>query len=101
MVLQGKLPFGNEDTLAFYHPFSYVIRSTKSIEEWRDSIKNLLHPAGLTIFSEINNETLPNSVLSLTPKSVEDSTTGVIDIVSVSNDISSSSNSFTVDSVTF
>jgi hypothetical protein len=101
MVLQGKLPFGNEDTLAFYHPFSYVIRSTKSIEEWRDSIKNLLHPAGLTIFSEINNETLPNSVLSLSPKSVEDSTTGVIDIVSVSNDISSSSNSFTVDSVTF
>jgi hypothetical protein len=101
MVLQGKLPYGNEDTLAFYHPFSYVIRSTKSIEEWRDSIKTLLHPAGLTIFSEINNETLPNSVLSLSPKSVEDSTTGVIDIVSVSNDISSSSNSFTVDSVTF
>jgi hypothetical protein len=33
MVLQGKLPYGNEDTLAFYHPFSYVIRSTKSIEE--------------------------------------------------------------------
>ena len=101
MVLQGKLPYGNEDTLAFYHPFSYVIRSTKSIEEWRDSIKTLLHPAGLTIFSEINNETLPNSVLSVSPKSVDDSTIDVVDIVSVNNNISSSSNSFTVDSITF
>jgi hypothetical protein len=66
IFLQGKTPFAAEGSAAYYQPFSYVIRSSKSIEEWGDAIKTMLHPAGLSIFSEINNETLPSS----TPKIV-------------------------------
>jgi hypothetical protein len=61
MFLQGKTPFAPEGAVAYYQPFSYVIRSSKSIEEWGTAIKSMLHPAGLSIFSEINNETLPST----------------------------------------
>ena len=57
MVLQGRTYYAPEDSVAFYQPFSYVIRSKRSIEEWREGIKQLLHPAGMALFSEINNET--------------------------------------------
>jgi hypothetical protein len=72
MVLQGKTPNATDESLAFYHPFSYVIRTATSIEEWRDTIKNILHPAGLTIFSEINNETKPEDIISLGVKVVDE-----------------------------
>jgi hypothetical protein len=61
MYLQGKTQYATEDSIAFYQPFSYVIRSSKSIGEWGSSIRSVLHPAGLSIFSEINNETLPST----------------------------------------
>jgi hypothetical protein len=66
IFLQGRTPFAPEGSAAYYQPFSYVIRSSKSIEEWGSAIKTMLHPAGLSIFSEINNETLPSN----TPKIV-------------------------------
>lgn len=72
MYLQGKTPNATDESLAFYHPFSYVIRTSTSIEEWRDTIKSILHPAGLTIFAEINNETKPEEILSLEVKAVEE-----------------------------
>lgn len=83
MVLQGKTPFATSESLAFYHPFSYVIRSKISIEKWRDTVKPLLHPAGMTIFGEINNETTPTEVLSLEVKSTEDTVIGLIDFLTV------------------
>ena len=83
MVLQGKAPYATSESLALYHPFSYVIRSKISIENWRNSIKSLLHPAGMTIFGEINNETAPSEVLSLEVKSTEDTVLGLVDFLTV------------------
>lgn len=57
MVLQGRSPFASPGSAALYQPFAYVINSDRSIEEWRNSVISLLHPAGFTLFSEINNET--------------------------------------------
>lgn len=57
MVLQGRSAFAAPGSAAVYQPFSYIIRSDRSIEEWRNSVISLLHPAGFTLFSEINNET--------------------------------------------
>ena len=52
-----------------------VIKSSKSIEEWGSAIKTMLHPAGLSIFSEINNETLPSNT-----QKIETITAGDADI---------------------
>lgn len=56
-VLQGRSLYATEDSPVFYQPFSYVIRSKRSIDEWQTSVKNVLHPAGFALFGEINNET--------------------------------------------
>lgn len=37
----------------FYQQFSYVIRSNIGIDQWRDVIKSVLHPAGLALFGEL------------------------------------------------
>lgn len=63
-VIQGRTPYAPDDSLVYYQPFSYVIRSGKSIDEWRDAIKTVLHPAGFAVFSEINNETRQDSVIN-------------------------------------
>lgn len=107
MVLQGKTPYATEDSLALYQPFSYVIRSKISIEEWRDSIKSLLHPAGMAIFGQINNETTGKDLLSLEVKSVSDSAIRSQDILSVddtevtASTVSIGGANVTVDSLTF
>ena len=36
----------------YYQDFSYVIRSTKSTIDYRDAIKNTVHPAGMKLFGE-------------------------------------------------
>lgn len=36
----------------YYQTFSYVIRSTKSIAQYRQIVKNVIHPAGLKLFGE-------------------------------------------------
>lgn len=107
MVLEGKAPFSGADSLAYYHPFSYVIRSGISIQDWKNSIKSFLHPAGLTIFSEINNDTAPTELLSVTVKSTDDTFVNISDSITVddtgfyaSNTLLSGSNTFTVDSIT-
>ena len=48
------------------------MRSSKSIEDWLTSVKNVLHPAGFAIFSEINNETSPEKVNYASIKSSDD-----------------------------
>jgi hypothetical protein len=65
MYLQGRTAYASEDAAPFYQPFSYVIRSKRSIEEWRENIKTMLHPAGLALFSEINNETELDEILDV------------------------------------
>jgi hypothetical protein len=107
MYLQGKTQYATEDSLAFYQPFSYVIRSSKSIDEWGSSIRSVLHPAGLSVFSEINNETMPYNTKSLEVKATND--TEIITFSSItidnstlfaSNTKSKVSGNLTVDSVT-
>jgi hypothetical protein len=68
MYLQGRTPYAPEDAAPFYQPFSYVIRTKRSIEEWREGIKRMLHPAGMALFSEINNETEYENVISVSAK---------------------------------
>ena len=36
----------------YYQSFSYVIRSSKSTIDYRDAIKNTIHPAGMKLFGE-------------------------------------------------
>lgn len=38
----------------FYQDFSYVIKTSQTIERWRDIVKKLLHPAGFAFFGQIN-----------------------------------------------
>jgi hypothetical protein len=39
----------------FYQTFSYVIRSSFSISDWRSEFENLVHPSGFIIFNEIED----------------------------------------------
>lgn len=72
-LIQGRRL--NEDSTApiFYQPFSYVIKSSQSIDIWSNSVKDLLHPAGFSFFSEINNETTFENVAYAGVKAVSDS----------------------------
>jgi|694.fasta_scaffold01688_17 hypothetical protein len=103
MYLQGKTQYATEDSIAFYQPFSYVIRSSKSIEEWGSSIRSVLHPAGLSVFSEINNETMPYNAKSLEVKVTNDTEIDTFSAITIDNPAlraSNASNSLTADSVT-
>jgi len=73
MVLQGKSLNATEQSLVLYQPFSYVIRSSLSIDKWKESVKTVLHPAGFALFSEINNETDPNYMNDVSVNSPDDS----------------------------
>lgn len=68
IYVQGRIPDASPTAGIFYQPFSYVVRSSISIELWRDSIKKVLHPAGLALFSEIDTETLPGEEFNVEPK---------------------------------
>ena len=37
----------------FYQDYSYVVKVGQSINEWRDSIKSTVHPAGWNVFGEV------------------------------------------------
>lgn len=37
----------------FYQQFSYVIRSNIPIDQWRDIVKTVLHPAGMALYGEL------------------------------------------------
>lgn len=40
----------------FYQDYSYVIKSSHSISEWKDIVKNTVHPAGTAVFGEKTTE---------------------------------------------
>ena len=86
MVIQGKTKFATEESLVFYQPFSYVIRSSKSMDEWMSSIKNVLHPAGFAIFSEINNETSPDNINYAGVKSTADTEVFTYSTISIDSE---------------
>lgn len=86
MVIQGKTKFATEESLVYYQPFSYVIRSSKSMEEWMSSVKNVLHPAGFAIFGEINNETQPEDINYVGVKSTADTEIFTYSTINVDNE---------------
>ena len=61
--LHGPAENSTTPGLIYYQPYSYVVRSDVNIEEWRNTVQNLVHPAGSELFSEIyvNNEFSANS----------------------------------------
>ena len=40
----------------FYQDYSYVVESKTTVDEWRDLIKESVHPAGFKLFGELNVE---------------------------------------------
>lgn len=41
----------------YFQAFSYVVRSGKSVDEWRNLVKQTVHPAGLALFGEVGFST--------------------------------------------
>jgi len=54
IYLQG--PTENNQNSIYYQPFSYVVRSDVNIGDWKSTATNLVHPAGMEVFSEIFTE---------------------------------------------
>lgn len=65
IVLEGRAPGASENSPVYYQPFSYVLRTSQPLNKWRDIVKNLLHPAGMALFGEININTTADTVLNV------------------------------------
>ena len=48
-----------QDSL-YYQDFSYVIKVGRTIDEWRDSFKKTMHPAGFYFTGQVNIESRLN-----------------------------------------
>ena len=42
----------------YYQDYSYVVRIGQSINEWRESLKQSVHPSGWNVFGEVSISTL-------------------------------------------
>ncbi len=45
----------------YYQDFSYVLKTTDSVDIWRQDILKLLHPAGLKLFGEVSIQSVLNA----------------------------------------
>lgn len=59
----GKIDYKKIQDSYYYQDFSYVVRSGLVFTQYRDTIKNIIHPAGLQAFGEI----LIQTVLDVAP----------------------------------
>jgi hypothetical protein len=59
----GKIDYKKIQDSYYFQDFSYVIRSGLAFTKYQDSLKSIIHPAGLQAFGEI----LIQSTLDLTP----------------------------------
>tara|TARA_R110000851_G_scaffold24755_2_gene71470 strand:+ start:28085 stop:31354 length:3270 start_codon:yes stop_codon:yes gene_type:complete len=50
----------------FYDNFSYSIKSTLSIADWREYVKTTLHPAGFRLLAQLNVDTSANTIVNRT-----------------------------------
>lgn len=50
----GKVNYKKIQDSYYYQDFSYVIRSDLEISKYRETLKKLIHPAGLEVFGEIS-----------------------------------------------
>jgi len=47
----------------FYQDYSYVVRIGQSINEWRESVRRSVHPAGWNVFGEVSFSTLVSATI--------------------------------------
>jgi len=64
----GKIDYKYIQDSYFYQDFSYVIKSGLGFEFYRETLKKIIHPAGLQLFGEI----LIRDVIDVTPDIVTD-----------------------------
>jgi len=88
MVLEGRLPDASETDPIYYQPFSYVIRSQHSIDDWRNYATKLLHPSGMQLFNELmiqntKNDMLVSRVLSASDPEIGDVETYTADLTTI------------------
>jgi hypothetical protein len=59
----------------FYQDYSYVVRVGQSINQWRDSIRRSIHPAGWNVFGEVSFASQVSAAIDIpTAGTVPDST---------------------------
>ena len=62
---QGKLSESEmkvQDSF-YYQDYSYVVRIGQSINEWRESVRRSVHPAGWNVFGEVSFSTLVSATI--------------------------------------
>ena len=58
----------------FYQDYSYVIESTSGINDWKELVKESVHPAGFNLFGELNVNSQGTVRLQPDPKIAQIST---------------------------
>jgi hypothetical protein len=53
IYIQGASRTSSDSTKLFYQPYSYVIKSDVTLDNWKDIVKQTIHPAGTEVFGEI------------------------------------------------
>jgi hypothetical protein len=52
--IQGPAVNSEDRTKILYQPYSYVVKSDISITDWKPATNDLIHPAGMAVFGEID-----------------------------------------------
>ena len=61
--MQGPLPDSPNPNVLYYQPFSYVVKSGVTIDNWKELVKLTTHPAGTEVFGEIElNSTVSSNI---------------------------------------
>ena len=50
----------------YYQDFSYVVKSSSSINTWRDQLLAAVHPAGWQVFGQVDIATAVQSIANIT-----------------------------------
>jgi len=61
IYIQGPAVDAPDPRKIYYQPYSYVVKSQVSLDNWAAVAASIVHPAGMQVFSEIDNT---NKVLS-------------------------------------
>lgn len=65
IFIQGSLADAADPNVLYYQPFSYVINSGRTTDEWLPISKEVLHPIGTAVFGQIEINSLNNSNIQL------------------------------------
>ena len=52
--IQGPAVNSEDRTKILYQPYSYVVKSDVPVTEWKPATNDLIHPAGMEVFGEID-----------------------------------------------